>query len=150
MPERPLTALLRSFPLLTAIAFCPGCIKAVAQLEAERVAAHTNAESGCGFALRQWFSTLASTSRPGETNRLSIPDTLRGQWWRGFHAIATWSDDGKLRQIVVARQPWEPFIVIGPLNATPDSLGLKQRQGEFPVFYTKVTNGIFAQAPYYH
>jgi hypothetical protein len=60
MAEKFSIAALLPFALMAAIAMCPGCFKPGAQVEAERMATHINAESGCTFALRQWFTAVAS------------------------------------------------------------------------------------------
>jgi hypothetical protein len=126
-----------------------GCCKPGAQAEADRLALQITSEAACAQALRQWFVNALSNP-PRETEEsLSLPTTLQSEWWKSSRAHAVLSKDGKLQRITVARQPWESYVIIGPLDSTPTDLGLASRAGERPVFYARVARGIYTCTPYY-
>ncbi len=141
--------LARALCLSLALAVCPGCFRPQAQVEADRLAAKVRDEPGCAQKLRQWFATIESAS-PSEKD-LPVPDNLQSEWWHGARAHAEWSPGGELQKITVRRLDpwWGPVIVIGRPVDTAETLGLTRQGNKPPVFYAKITNGMYALWWYY-
>ena len=135
--------------LVLAMALGVGC-KPFAQRDVDRLAEQVRNEPGSVDKLRRWFDEVQATAQSqGERPfQLVLPQSLTSTWWLGSRGLASWSADGALLQISVVRtnptEVYEPFLVVAPLSAIPETLGLK---AEHP-FFAEVAPGMYTYKLY--